>query len=112
MRDEAVEIYSGAVLICKLLHRNVEVSCDLIYCNGSPSSDAFEGDETLFPRENNNYHYYHNSGGLSEKIERQYVIQRDADCQLKYLADLDVDSVFVLRCSNAGGSKGCRTTEY
>lgn len=68
-----MEIYSGAVLICKLLHCDVEVSCDLMYCNGSPSSDAFEGDETLATGDNNNYSHYLNSGGLSDKITRKYL---------------------------------------
>lgn len=83
LRDEAVEIYSGAVLICKLLHCNVEVSCDLIYCNGSPSSDAFEGDETLDTGDNNNYSHYLNSGGLSDKITGKDVIQHHAGCPMK-----------------------------
>eukprot|EP00890_Picochlorum_soloecismus_P005062 jgi/Picsp_1/5557/NSC_02916-R1_---NA--- len=95
MRDEAVEIYSGAVLICKLLHCcNVEVSCDLIYCKGSPSADAIEGEENLLTEENNKSSHYLNSRELLVKKKYHSTV---AECRLRNHANSDVDDTLMFR---------------
>lgn len=92
-----MEIYSGAVLICKLLRCNVEVSCNLIYCNGSPSTDAFEGAERLLAKESNTNSLYSNTRELLENISRKTCHHLTvAEFTLKYNANSGVDGFNVV----------------